>query len=1211
MDKYESKLRIEEIEKLKKKKQYKEAARLADTIEWYRIKNAVTLYKVADLYKICRNYVKCRELLELAYERSPYAKNVVFALCDVCLEFGDFEAATEHYKEYKALAPDDAGVYVLKYKMLKALEAGIDEQIEVLESLKRKNRSEEWEYELATLYHRAGLAEKCVEECDEIVTWYGEGSFVYKAMELKMLHQPLDPEQQAIYDGRLEKKKRAEERRTGQIPSAEGGKKRHTGRIRMEEYPEKKKRRRPEQPERPVRPEREEVSQEEGNDEFHVKTINMGQFNTIDLQAELANNIQDYIGGEPSMIDRSGLSKNSGLEEVFSGEDAGVSGILPTEEPSFGASFQVKEDTTDSLLKIVAAAEEEERRSQALPKVSEDISEGSNADEIEFVEENRKEVFHNTIPADSQEVFFEDATGDLRFAIERPKKQESDDSRLEQFKENYSKQREGKELPEGYGRLDDGEPDYSETLPVAGGIVDEKVLEDGTVELIKHFEENVEPEVVRVGQDRKRPRGADGRSTGPMRVRKPVQEEIPAEDVKILERSELDPDYVDMLPASGDKQISGQLNIQDILAGWEETKKQKEREFQENLRKKTMENTGNMFADFEKEANSGLLATLENPALINSVTDQSTSEDFFKGLSVEDVKNGKQVTYPEKLTTGEIKISKVIEAPAEEEEEEEGTFEFAPLDYDPADYRIAKASDKKEEKNETEEASESDADDSAEEETKTETAENKDENAENQTAEEKSESEEEENKDEVIETGLKAEVEDADDESDVKENITEEDPDEAMIQKLLEEDEKEARERYYGSVTQKISGNIWDEVDNVPVKETYAEPEPDEVGATKLMPSRSLVEEIAVDNEETVSETAETTTEETVAEVLAKAEEEVSEAEETAFVDDEEEEKEVRPAKKKHAPADRPSGKDAKKDGKKKKSSNAPLVPHNTPSTEGFNMQPLTDEEAEEKDSEENAVAGIERDLTKEEKKYFGPFLYSKRMKQQILDAIETMTLAAYTGNLIITSDSGESSADLATLFYQYLKASDSNFTGKAAKIGAEKLNKKDMNEIFEKLSNGALIVSHAGKMTNSTINGILQNLNQEARGVEVILHDTKNEIRRLLERAPVLESFFNCRVDIIAMSPEMLAEYGKKYALDLGYSIDNMAMLAFSGRISELQIGTHLVSVDEVKEIVQAAIEHADKPSADKAIRTMTGKRYDEEHRVILREKDFEFRRN
>jgi len=146
--------------------------------------------------------------------------------------------------------------------------------------------------------------------------------------------------------------------------------------------------------------------------------------------------------------------------------------------------------------------------------------------------------------------------------------------------------------------------------------------------------------------------------------------------------------------------------------------------------------------------------------------------------------------------------------------------------------------------------------------------------------------------------------------------------------------------------------------------------------------------------------------------------------------------------------------------------------------------------------------------------------------------------------------------------------------------------------------------------MTNSTINAVLQNLNQEARGVEVFLLDTKSEIRRLLERAPVLERFFNGRVDIIAMSPEMLAEYGRKYANDLGYEIDNMAMLAFSGRISELQIGTHLVSVEEVKELVQDAIDHADRKSVGKFTRTLTGKRYDDDHRVILREKDFEYRK-
>ena len=1168
MDKYESKLRIEEIEKLKKRKQYKEAARLADTIEWYRIKNTVTLYKVADLYKICRNYVKCRELLELAYERSPYAKNVVFALCDVCLEFGDFESATEHYKEYVSLAPDDVGVWVLKYKMLKALEAGIDERIEILETLKRKSRSEEWEFELATLYHRAGLAEKCVEECDDIITWYGEGSFVYKAMELKMLHEPLTPEQQAVYDGRLEKKKKAEERRTGQIPNPEK-QKRHTGRIRTQEQTEKKRRR--------------EEPAEESNEEFHVKTINMGQFNTIDLQAELANNIQDYIGGEPSMIDRSGVvpaDDTLGHTRVYSGAPVMQQPEIPAEnayeEPAFDPNAILKEDTTDSLLQIVSEAEKENAAQAA--------AEAENTEDIEFVEENRKEVFHNTIPADSQEVFFEDATGDLRFAIERPKKQEPNDSKLEQFKENYSKQRLGKELPEGYGRLDGEEDGYMETVPIAGGIVDEKVLEDGTVELIKHFEENVEPEVVRVGQDKKRPKNAAGRTTGPLRFAKPVQEES-AEELS-MQRKELDPDYVDMLPTSEDKQISGQLNIQDILAGWEETKKQKEREFQESMRKKTMEHTGNMFADFEKEANSGLLATLENPALINSVTDQSTSEDFFKGISVEDAKNGKQAIYPEKRPD-DLKIGKVIEAPFEEEEDEPA--EGDGWNYAPLGSTAIPAAKRNEELVEEDEENE----ESLQEEVTEEATEEVTEEPAAEAAEEDSD----------IEEVTEAADTDEDAEEITEEPVIEEteekavDPDEEMIQQILDEDEKESKERYYGSVTQKISGNIWDEVDNVPVKEVYSDPEPDEVGATKFMPSAGLVE----------SEEAE----EPQAEVVSVEEEAVNEEaapEEAVQTEDEEEAEEA--SEREERRKAHPSKKDLK--NKKKKKAQAQAL-----AKTGAIMTETVKEEVQEKKEEtqesgqdENMPEGIERELTKEEKKYFGPFLYSKRMKQQILDAIETMTLAAYTGNLIISADSGESSAELATLFYQYLKSSDSNFTGKAAKIGAEKLNKKDMNEIFEKLSNGALIVSHAGKMTNSTINGILQNLNQEARGVEVILHDTKNEIRRLLERAPVLESFFNCRVDIIAMSPEMLAEYGKKYALDLGYSIDNMAMLAFSGRISELQIGTHLVSVDEVKEIVQAAIEHADKPSADKAIRTMTGKRYDEDHRVILREKDFEFRK-
>ena len=1113
MDKYESKLRIEEIEKLKKKRQYKEAARLADTIEWYRIKNAVTLYKIADLYKICRNYTKCRELLELAYERSPYAKNVIFALCDVCLEFGDFEAATEYYKEYVSLAPNDSGVWILKYKMLKALDAGIDERIGILETLKRKDRIEEWEYELATLYHRAGLAEKCVEECDEIILWFGEGSYVYKAMELKMLHEPLTREQQEVYNRRVERKAelaaRKESRQTGRM---------QTGKIqtgRMKKFREEEQKQKEASPGETRVMDKPEASAE-SEEEFRVKTINMGQFNTIDLQAELAANVQGYIGGEPSMIDRSGMESLP--------EDPYVTG------ESFGGKGYVDKEYSEE-----ASIEE---YANSLPEAAEEAS-----------AKVQPEVSFGTIPADAKEVFFEDSTQDLRYQVSLPETPKGDNARLKEFKERYSREMEGKELPEGFGRLSGDEEVVYETTPIAGGIVDEKVLDDGTVELIKQFSNDYEPEVVMVGRERKQDR-----------VRK-ENRPLPSKPMRAGRDEEiLDPDYVNMLPTSEDKQISGQLNITDILAGWEEKKKETERAFQEEMRKKALANTGNLFADFDKEANSGILATLENPALINSVTEQSSAKDFIKGISVEDMKKGKKPRRfdEEEETAAELKIGRVIEAQPDDAEYEDISGDEAKraLRKNVEGFVLKKAEDKKLE-----------------------------------------------------------------------------DTDERMIRELLEADEKEAREKeekkepeslYYGSVTANISGSIWDEVDNV--KPVQAEKKPEEAYEEKTVaeeaqesagPAEGEVPETAVvSEEEPAEELPETGTEtkepeeetEAYAEteddpeatrvmpsVAAAVEETVSEeqAEETT--------EEAEESQKKEEPApERTEGKP-----KKKKRKPAPVAAEDAG---GSKEEDITEEEGAEEESAPGKENG--NDLSKDAKKFFSPFLYSKKMKQQIMDAVENISLAAYTGNLIITADSSDSSGKLATIFYQYLKASDPNFTGKAAKIGAEKLNKKDMGEIFEKLSYGALIVSHAGKMTNSTINAILQNLNQDARGVEVILHDTRSEIRRLLERAAVLERFFNCRVDIIAVSAEMLAEYGKKYAEEKGYSIDDLAMLAFSGRISELQIGTHMVSVDEVKELVDSAIEHVNKPSPDKAFRTMTGKRYDEEHRVILREKDFEFRK-
>ena len=163
MDKYEFKLRSEEIDKLMEHEKYADAVRLADTIDWKRVKSTTTLAKIAELYKLNKRYEDCYEILTLAYDRNPNNRNVVYSLCEICLQLGDIVEAIEYFKAYAALAPKDPGVYTLRYRIYEAQNVGYEERIELLEELKKQDRIEEWVYELAYLYHRAGFATKCVE----------------------------------------------------------------------------------------------------------------------------------------------------------------------------------------------------------------------------------------------------------------------------------------------------------------------------------------------------------------------------------------------------------------------------------------------------------------------------------------------------------------------------------------------------------------------------------------------------------------------------------------------------------------------------------------------------------------------------------------------------------------------------------------------------------------------------------------------------------------------------------------------------------------------------------------------------------------------------------------------------------------------------------------------------------------------------------------
>ena len=224
MDKYEYNVKSDQIKKLYAKKDYENAAEIADSIDWSRVKNNSMLALVADAYEGTKQYDKARNVLEIAYERSPLGRQLAYRLTILSIRMRDFVAADQYYQEFAEMAPRDVAQYILKYRIARAKGEAIETLISILEAYVDVEMDERWQYELAKLYHEAGEDEKCVEMCDKIILWFSEGKYVTKALELKMRHQPLTEEQQAKYDGKWDyynERIKAEESAAGENESEE------------------------------------------------------------------------------------------------------------------------------------------------------------------------------------------------------------------------------------------------------------------------------------------------------------------------------------------------------------------------------------------------------------------------------------------------------------------------------------------------------------------------------------------------------------------------------------------------------------------------------------------------------------------------------------------------------------------------------------------------------------------------------------------------------------------------------------------------------------------------------------------------------------------------------------------------------------------------------------------------------------------------------
>lgn len=956
MDKSEYKLRAEEIKDLISRGEYAQAAEIADTIDWRRVKSVMMLCTISDLYKINRRYEDARDMLLLAYERRPGGRTICYSLCELSIKMEEYVQAIEYYKEFVQVAPKDPGRYILQYKLYEAQDVSLEERIAVLEELKKRDYREKWAYELAYLYHRVGLAARCVEECDELILWFGEGKYVIKAMELKMLHQPLTPEQQEKYDHRFDapgshipsqnsvqdneysgnesyeqgyaKDGSYDQEQgyaqdgsydQGQGYAQDGSYDQSQGYAQDGSYDQDQSYAQDSSYDQnqsyvqdsgydqvtgdtqiydPVQPAQQETPTQPVQDDFdiHVKTMDVGQYNTINLQAELAAGLREVLGEEPK------------------GDTAKA--------------------TSDSITRsIVAPMMDSDTESLDYPEIAE-VSEDDLEPEIEQIE--------------GSEVFFGE-TGEIGDLSQVP------------------------------------EVETEEILPEEPASLKKQ---DVVPELSKA---EVEPE-----------------ATTPV--------EPPKELANVLAQ-ESDGQISLVMPEaeSIEKQITGQINIEDILAEWERKKKENLEKREEEVRQHVLQQTGAMFTEFEQAVRDGLLEKLEKEKAVDAdtVTDTDEVEELEEIADVND---------------------ETEKAPVEVSEEEP---EPEPADTDIVD---------------TEEV------------------------------------------EELEEEPAVAEYE--------EESVTEE-PDAVVDMEVTQE-----------SVA---------EIPEVP-EETTAE-----------------IEEAS---EETTAETEEAS-EESVAEAEAEPEEAVEEVHE--------------------------------------------------------DEQPQTPE-----------PPAVERDkakvraLTREERELYAPFIQSKSAREQLVKAIDNISLAAYTGNVIITGEEGMDTLSLAKNMIREIQATDSNFSGKVAKISGHALNKKDAAETLNRLQNGALIICKASEMNSKTVDTMYKALQQENQGIVIILEDTRKEIDRFLEKYEKLQESFTSRMDVEALSNDTLVAFGRQYAREREYSIDELGVLALHTRIEDMQTIDHVVTVVDVKEIVDEAIAHANKKTLKHFFDVLFAKRYDDEDMIILTEKDF-----
>lgn len=1111
MDKYEYRVRAEEINALIEKREYAEAVKIADTIDWRRVKSVTMLCKVSELYKMNRRYEDSKEILLLAYDRQPGARKIVYSLCELCIKLEELVQAIEYYKEFVQIAPRDTGRFILQYRLYEAQDVSLEERIAVLEEYKKRDYREKWAYELAYLYHRIGLATRCVEECDELILWFGEGKYVIKAMELKMLHVPLTPTQQEKYDKRFQTSSTAYVVKVTEEPdepAAKAVKEEKTVPVQEPSQPTPSMDTIPSMPiqiksvevsnaptmripSKDVNEEAEALEEsaglESGQEEIsvdmpelpfakipddldiHVKTMDMGEYNTINLQKELAKN----------------------LAKVMEQED-------------MGASDATKALPIDSINDLTDYPSREEMGESAGENSLEEVP-----PEEEFVKSPMDLAVTKAV------------VNEVVKAL-------------------------GEEQPDTITEED--------LLNSLGGYSQEDIQEEDLVAAAgEESEEPVEEQPAVIGDE-------------PEAVMREESAGVQEEPVAYMEEEPVEQEAVSLEPMKDesteeeivDDQITGQLSFEDIMAEWEETKRANEARHLEEMKRKVFEQTGPMFKDYDAAAKASVQADLDLIAPSLNVFSEQPAEEIRADASLlpeEDFAADEEAVETDEPVIPEMEVPET-KAPEQED------FRPLPHDYFPQ-YTPVEQPQPVEVKEAAEESTSVEV---------KEVAENAQPVEDKEPAEEPREPE---FKPMIFNT---AEIN-------------------GLEEKLLLSTFEQSEEEPLQEEAVTTDGETAYNADIFATEAPQEEPQKPGTHTEEFDKSlEKLVLEALAETEKMGQRV-----EEAPAEQL-----QVEEPFQTVqFAQPEPPVQAIQPIQ--------PELPLPVEQGIQAEPANGNLLKKDT----GFIIEDLNGEEeiplpqklppVAKKPLFTESVIPIKRMLTRDEKEMFGSIAQTKKVQEEVANAIDNISLNPCLGNVLITGERGTGTLTVAKNLIKVLSIHDDTFSGKVAKIAGDVLNGKSIDETLCNLSNGALIVEQAGKLDDMTLLALNEHLKKKrADGILIIMEDTKKELNNLLLKTNMPKQFFDLRIDIAALDNNGLVNYGKEYANELEYAIDDMGVLALYTRISDMQTNEHAVTVDEVRDIIDEAIQSAEKKNISHFMDVLLAKRYDDEDMIVLREKDF-----